>query len=114
MTTEVHSALKGNTNTIAGSMSATGKSTILAIRKPVAISKIPPHALKSAIMSCVVSGRITRARRNRTIKMSACGMAIIVTTIPRLQAMTIAVNRSKMDLEKRIEQLLVIPASRHP
>ena len=39
-----------------GIMSATGKSCILAMRQPVAMSRKPPQALKSPIIVGVVSG----------------------------------------------------------
>ena len=60
--------LKGITKIIAGSMSAIGNILIFAIRNPVAIIRIPPQALKSAIISGVVSGNIIFAHRNRIKK----------------------------------------------
>ena len=78
--TVAHRWLQGITRIIAGSISAIGNILIFAIRNPVAIIKIPPQALKSAIISGVVRGKIVLAHRNKIRKMINCGMAIIVVT----------------------------------
>lgn len=56
--TLVHIQDKGMTITMAGIISAIGNSLTLIIRNPVANIKKPPHALKSAIISGVVNGKI--------------------------------------------------------
>lgn len=86
-------------STIAGIMSAVGKFFSFTIRKPVASIRNPPQALKSLIMPGVVSGKIAVAAKNRIRKIITCGMAIIHTTIPRLQAKIAAVNKSRIDFE---------------
>ena len=62
--------LTGIASTIAGIISATGKFRIFAILKPVAINRNPPQALKSAIMTGVVRGKMILAARNRPIKIT--------------------------------------------
>ena len=64
-----HAQLMGMTSIMAGIMSATGKSFILAMRSPVATSMKPPQALKSLIISGVVRGNITLDAANRGVKM---------------------------------------------
>ena len=86
-------------STIAGIMSAVGKFFSFTIRKPIASIRNPPQALKSLIMPGVVSGKIAVAAKNRIRKIITYGMAIIHTTIPRLQAKIAAVNKSRIDLE---------------
>ena len=72
--------LIGMTIIMAGIMSAVGKSFNPRMRKPVAIMRKPPQALKSLIMSGVVRGRINLASRKRMKKMINCGIAIADTT----------------------------------
>ena len=87
---------------------------ILAIRKPVAMSRKPPQALKSAIITGVVRGKITLAMRNSARKITAWGTATTDTTAPREQANTMAVKKSRTDLDSRMVASPVMPASRLP
>lgn len=69
----VHIQLIGITKSMAGIISAMGKSSILAIRQPVAIRRKPPTDLKSAIIDGVVSGKMSFASSNSTVKTQNCG-----------------------------------------
>ena len=72
------------------------------MRKPVAISKTPPQALKSPIISGVVRGKMIPARKNSSRKIRHWGIAINATIIPILQEKIIAVGRSRIDFASRI------------
>ena len=50
----------------------------------------------------VVSGKISRAHRNKMMKMMNCGMATKLVTIPSEQAKIMAVKMSRMDLASRM------------
>ena len=76
----LHSQLKGMASTMAGIMSAMGNDLILVIRRPVATIRKPPQALKSAIMSGVVMGRMPLAPKNRARKITSWGSATSETT----------------------------------
>ena len=110
----VQSQLHGRINNMVGILAAEGKSLILAIQNPVANIKNPPQALKSAIISGVVSGRMNFANKNRLEKMTNWGRAIVETTKPRLAAKIVAENRSRIDLEINRLESPVIPASSRP
>ncbi len=97
-----------------GILAAEGKSLILAIQNPVANIKNPPQALKSAIISGVVSGRMNFANKNRLEKMTNWGRAIVETTKPRLAGKIVAENKSRIDLEINRLESPVIPASSRP
>ena len=77
---------------MAGIISAIGKFFSLIILNPVANIKNPPHALKSIIISGVVSGKIIPAHKNKTKKIKNCGIEIIETTYPKLHANIAAVK----------------------
>ena len=98
----VHSALNGITRIMAGIISAIGNILTFIIRNPVASMINPPHALKSLIISGVVSGKITPAMKNRRRNIINCGMAMIATTIPSVHAKIRAVNKSNIDFDKRM------------
>ena len=74
----------------------------------------PPQALKSPIMAFVVRGRMIPPLKKRRKKTINCGMAIMETMSPRLQEKIIAVKKSRIDLEIKIEASPVIPDSRLP
>ena len=99
---------------MAGIISAIGKFFSLIILNPVANIKNPPHALKSIIISGVVSGKIIPAHKNKTKKIKNCGIEIIETTYPKLHANIAAVKKSKIDLDIRIELSPVIQAVKEP
>ena len=70
----------GMTRIMAGIMLAIGNIFSLTIRKPVASIRKPPQALKSAIISGVVSGTMKADKKKRQQKMINCGMATSDTT----------------------------------
>lgn len=113
-TTFPQNQLTGMTSTIAGIISATGKLWIFAMRKPVARRRKPPQALKSAIISGVVSGKMNFAAAKIARKITHYGIATAATTIPRVPPKIIAVKKSRMDLEMRIVWSPLIPESREP
>ena len=69
----------GITRIMAGIISAVGNWRSFIIRKPVAIMRKPPQALKSPIMAFVVRGRMKPALTKRRKKTINCGMAIMET-----------------------------------
>ena len=65
---------------MAGIISAIGNIFSFTIRKPVASIRKPPQALKSAIISGVVSGTMKADKKKRQQKMINYGMATSDTT----------------------------------
>ena len=70
----------GMTRIMAGIISAIGNIFSFTIRKPVASIRKPPQALKSAIISGVVSGTMKADKKKSQQKMINCGMATSDTT----------------------------------
>lgn len=85
------------TRTIAGIISAIGKSSSFTIRKPVANMMNPPQALKSLIMDGLVSGTMMPASRYRANRITNCGTAIRETLFSSVQAKIIAAAQKELD-----------------
>ena len=112
--TLTQSQLNGITNIIAGTISTTGNILSFNILNPAATIKKPPQALKSLIISGVVSGTINPADKNKNVKITNCGTAISETIYPRLQAKIAAVKKSRIDFVISRLGSPVIPSLRLP
>ena len=99
---------------MAGTISTTGNILSFKILNPAATIKKPPHALKSLIISGVVSGTINPADKNNNVKITNCGTAISETIYPRLQAKIAAVKKSRIDFVINKLGSPVIPSLRLP